>query len=92
MMCGPFNEFLDFLAYSLRVLHLCLFMLLACYFLVSVVYLSGFGHRVREGNGTPLQYCCLENPMDGGAWWATIYGAAQSQTRLKQLSSSSSRP
>ena len=43
-----------------------------------------------EGNGTPLQYSCLENPMEGGAWWAAIYGVAQSRTRLKQLSSSSS--
>ena len=39
-----------------------------------------------EGNGTPLQYSCLENPMDGGAWWAAVYGVAQSPTRLKQLS------
>ena len=37
----------------------------------------------REGNGTPLQYSCLENPMDGGAWWAAVYGVAQSRTRLK---------
>ena len=44
-----------------------------------------------EGNGTPLQYSCLENPMDGGAWWAAVYGVAQSQTRLKRLSSSSSK-
>ena len=44
----------------------------------------------REGNGTPLQYSCLENPRDGGAWWAAIYGVAQSWTRLKRLSSSSS--
>ena len=36
-----------------------------------------------EGNGTPLQYSCLENPMDGGAWWAAVYGVAQSRTRLK---------
>ena len=43
-----------------------------------------------EGNGTPLQYFCLENPMDGGAWWAAIYGVTQSRTRLKRLSSSSS--
>ena len=43
-----------------------------------------------EGNGTPLQYSCLENPRDGGAWWAAISGVSQSQTRLKQLSSSSS--
>ena len=33
-----------------------------------------------EGNGTPLQYSCLENPMDGGAWWATVHGVAKSQT------------
>ena len=45
---------------------------------------------IREGNGNPLQYSCLENPRDGEAWWAAIYGIAQSQTRLKQLSSSSS--
>ena len=45
---------------------------------------------VGEGNGTPLQYSCLENPMDGGAWWAAVYGVARSQTRLKWLSSSSS--
>ena len=43
-----------------------------------------------EGNGTPRQYSCLENPRDGGAWWAAIYGVAQSWTRLKRLSSSSS--
>ena len=42
-----------------------------------------------EGNGTPLQYSCLENPRDGEAWWAAVYGVAQSQTRLKWLSSSS---
>ena len=39
-----------------------------------------------EGNGTPLQYSCLENPRDGGAWWAAVYGVAQSRTLLKQLS------
>ena len=36
-----------------------------------------------EGNGTPLQCSCLENPRDGGAWWAAVYGVAQSRTRLK---------
>ena len=46
----------------------------------------------REGDGTPLQYSCLENPMDRGAWWAAVYGVAQSRTRLKRLSSSSSSP
>ena len=46
---------------------------------------------IGEGNGTLLQYSCLENPREGGAWWAAIYGVAQSWTRLKWLSSSSSR-
>ena len=47
---------------------------------------------IGEGNGNPLQYSCLENPMDGGAWWAAVYGVAQSRTRLKQLSSSLAAP
>ena len=38
-----------------------------------------------EGNGTPLQYSCLENPMDGGAWWAAAHGVAKSRTRLSDL-------
>ena len=41
-----------------------------------------------EGNGNPLQCSCLENPRDGGAWWAAVYGVAQSRTRLERLSSS----
>ena len=45
---------------------------------------------IGEGNGNPLQCSCLENPRDGRAWWAAIYGVTQSWTRLKQLSSSSS--
>ena len=44
---------------------------------------------IGGGNGNPLQCSCLENPRDGGAWWAAIYGVAQSRTRLKRLSSSS---
>ena len=47
--------------------------------------LSCFG----EGNGNPLQCSCLENPRDGGAWWAAVYGVAQSRTRRKRLNSSS---
>ena len=43
-----------------------------------------------EGNGNPLQCSCLEKPRDGGVWWAAVYGVAQSRTRLKRLSSSSS--
>ena len=45
---------------------------------------------IGDGNGNPLQCSCLENPRDGGVWWATVYGVAQNQTRLKRLSSSSS--
>ena len=45
---------------------------------------------IGEGNGNPLQCSCLENPRDGGAWWAAVSGVAQSRTRLKRLSSSSS--
>ena len=45
---------------------------------------------IGEGNGNPLQCFCLENPRDGGACWAAVYGVTQSRTRLKQLSSSSS--
>ena len=45
---------------------------------------------IGEGNGNPLQHSCLENPRDGGAWWAAVYGVAQGQTRLKRLNSSSS--
>ena len=46
---------------------------------------------IGEGNGNPLQCSCLETPRDRGAWWAAVYGVAQSQTRLKRLSSSSSK-
>ena len=45
---------------------------------------------IGEGNGNPLQCSCLENPRDGEAWWAAVYGVAQSRTQLKRLSSSSS--
>ena len=42
---------------------------------------------IGEGNGNPLQYSCIENPRDRGAWWAAVYGFSQSRTRLKRLSS-----
>ena len=48
--------------------------------------IPGLGRSHAEGNGNPLQYCCLENPMDRGAWWATVHGVAQSRTQLKRLS------
>ena len=44
--------------------------------------IPGSGRSPGEGNGNPLQYSCLENPMDGGAWWATVHGVAKSRTRL----------
>ena len=43
-------------------------------------------HKIGEGNGNPLQYSCLENPVDRGAWWAAVHRVAESRTRLKQLS------
>ena len=48
--------------------------------------IPGSGRSPGEGNGNPLQYSCLENPMDRGVWWATVHGVAKSRTRLsKQL-------
>ena len=49
-------------------------------------WIPGSGRSPRGGHGNPLQYSCLENPMDRGAWWAAVHGVAQSRTRLKQLS------
>ena len=54
-------------------------------------YLHPTRASLGEGNGNPFQYSCLENSRDRGAWWAAVYGVAQSRTWLKQLSSSSSR-
>ena len=47
--------------------------------------IPGLGRSPGEGNGNPLQYSCLENPMDGGAWWATVHGVAESWTRLSDF-------
>ena len=54
--------------------------------------MPGLGRSPGEGRGNPLQCSCLENPRDGGASWAAVYGVAQGQTRLKLLSSGSSIP
>ena len=59
------------------------------YIMLYVNYIAVSRHMSGEGNGNPLQCSCLENPRDGGAWWAAVYGVAQSRTRLKRLSSSS---
>ena len=50
-------------------------------------WIPGFGRSPGEGNGNPLQYSCLENPVDRRAWWATVHGVAKSQTRLSDLAS-----
>ena len=47
--------------------------------------IPGLGRSSREGNGNPLQCSCLENPMDGGAWWATVHRVARSQTRVSNF-------
>ena len=54
------------------------------------MFMRGTKVLLGEGNGNPLQCSCLENPRDGRAWWAAIYGVTQNGTRLKRLSSSSS--
>jgi len=57
--------------------------MLEALFFFRKISLAIWGHlwfHTGEGNGTPLQYPCLENPMDGGAWWAAVHGVAKSQT------------
>ena len=58
--------------------------------LVSILKIVAPEKIKMSGNGKPLQCSCLENPRDGEAWWAAIYGVTQSRTRLRRLSSSSS--
>ena len=53
--------------------------------------IPGSGRFPGGGHGNPLQYSCLENPRDNGAWWAAVYGVTQSRTQLKRLSSSSTQ-
>ena len=54
-------------------------------FQTKVCIIKAMVFLVGEGNGTPLQYSCLENPMDGGAWWAAVHGVAKSRTRLSDF-------
>ena len=54
------------------------------FFMYYLIILYG-KKKIREGNGNPLQYSCLENPMDGGAWWAAVHGIAKSWTRLSNF-------
>ena len=77
----------------MRTRHLCFCKELLLYMYTHThIYTGTFMHIFRysytytgEGNGTPLQYSCLENPMDGGAWWAAVHGVAKSQTRLSDF-------
>ena len=55
----------------------------ALWVLLCFFYLTRWGHR--EGHGNPLQYSCLENPMDGGAWWAAVHGVVKSRTQLNDF-------
>ena len=52
--------------------------------IIVVIYWALLWLDIGEGNGNPLQYCCLENPMDRGAWWATVHRVAKSPTRLSE--------
>ena len=56
-----------------------------CLYIIMIYDLATCRSVIREGNGPPLQYSCLENPMDGGAWWAAVHGVAKSQTRLSDF-------
>ena len=62
-----------------------------CQFSRDMGSIPGLGRSPGEGNGNPLQYYCLENPMDRGAWWAIVHGVTKIQTPLRWLSSSSSK-
>ena len=79
---------LSFLAASMAksVLTYAIVLFCAC---LGFFFFSKYG-IIGEGNGNPIQYSCLENPMDRGTWWAAVYGVTQSWTWLKWLSSSSS--
>ena len=52
---------------------------------LTFVFKCSYHFIFREGNGTPLQYSCLENPMEGGAWWAAVHGVAKIQTQLRDF-------
>ena len=67
-------------------LFLCLSQLYTVYFyILYIVYSLKYALYIREGNGTPLQYSCLENPMDKGTWWAAVHGVIKSRTRLSDF-------
>ena len=55
------------------------------FLLLQVIFEQSITLEEKISNGTPLQYSCLENPMDGGAWWAAVHGVARSRTRLSDF-------
>ena len=55
------------------------------YIICRLYYIICYYKIIGEGNGTPVQYTCLENPMDGGAWWAAVHGVARSRTQLSDF-------
>jgi len=86
-----FPSFLpSFFPYSYNLLSFSLHIYLCIFILSFLGEYSILWDLIGEENGNPLQYSGLENPMDRGVWWAAVHGVAQSRTRLKQLSSSSS--
>ena len=82
------NDFFLFL-WDMSVLHLPLYILVgkqvAINFTGICIFQQATRQVAREGNGTPLQYSCLENPVDGGAWQAVVHGVAKSRTRLSDF-------
>ena len=74
---------------SKRLFYASVSLLLSCiqdyHYHLSKFHIYVLVYCIGEGNGTPLQYSCLENPMDGGAWWAAVHGVAKSQTRLSDF-------
>ena len=81
--------------FSISLLRMMLILSIVCVWLLSVVFTDTFCQTEKfssspsfgEGNGTPLQYSCLENPMDGGAWWPAVHGVAKSRTQLSDFTS-----
>ena len=63
----------------------CLLCLCKAKFKILIPLYPYLGIQIGEGKGTPLQYSCLENPMDRGAWWAAVHGVAKSRTRLSDF-------
>ena len=82
---SPSNEYSGLISFRMD------WLLIYVYMYLFYFHFSPSSKCVGEGNGNPFHYSCLENPRDGGAWWAAVYGVPQSWIRLKRLSSSSNK-